>query len=304
MPSRTEGFGLTGLEAMSAGLPVLVSSNSGFGKALRSAAFGSSFVIDSEDPAIWTLAIQNIWSKDRECRLEEAVTLRDSYGRKYNWAKQIKELVDKMISLTHDPRTNSYDDEQLFSETSLGRNCEKKADAASGNQTETSTVKVFQSQNSRKHKMSESSCDPGAIVKVLKLIISAPDLSDEQQENLDDILELHASKYLIHHSPSTPEGLSAFFEHLVEVHNVTVKSVQKGSLILTVECPTLESLERLWNDHQPGCLNDIAESDLVTDELKRKLELDHVRLRITIEQENYLICKKALMEISGELAVS
>ena len=101
MPSRTEGFGLTGLEAMSAGLPVLVSSNSGFGKALCSAAFGSSFVIESEDPAIWTVAIQNIWSKDRECRLEEAVTLRDSYGRKYNWAKQINDLVDRMISLAH-----------------------------------------------------------------------------------------------------------------------------------------------------------------------------------------------------------
>ena len=101
MPSRTEGFGLTGLEAMSAGLPVLVSRNSGFGEALRSAAFGSSFVTDSEDPAVWTVAIQNIWSKDRECRLEEAVTLRDSYGRKYNWAKQIKELVDKMITLAH-----------------------------------------------------------------------------------------------------------------------------------------------------------------------------------------------------------
>ena len=118
---------------------------------------------------------------------------------------------------------------------------------------------------------------------------------------MDDILEVHARKYLIHHSPLTREGLSAFFDHLVEVHNVSVKSVQKGSLILTVECPTLESLEGLWNDYQSGCLNDIAESYLVTDELKRKLELDHVRLRITIEEENYLICKKALMEISGEL---
>ena len=118
---------------------------------------------------------------------------------------------------------------------------------------------------------------------------------------MDDILEVHASKYLIHHSPLTREGLSAFFEHLVEVHNVSVKSVQKGSLILTVECPTLESLERLWNDYQSGCLNDIAESYLVTDELKRKLELDHVRLRITIEEENYLICQKALMQTSGEL---
>ena len=106
MPSRTEGFGLTGLEAMSAGLPVLVSRNSGFGEALSKATFGSSFVIDSENPAIWTVAIQNIWSKDRECRLEEAVTLRDSYGRKYNWAKQIKELVDKMISLAHGRNDN------------------------------------------------------------------------------------------------------------------------------------------------------------------------------------------------------
>ena len=106
MPSRTEGFGLTGLEAMSAGLPVLVSRNSGFGEALSKATFGSSFVIDSENPAIWTVAIQNIWSKDRECRLEEAVTLREFYGIKYNWAKQIKELVDKMISLAHGRNDN------------------------------------------------------------------------------------------------------------------------------------------------------------------------------------------------------
>ena len=106
MPSRTEGFGLTGLEAMSAGLPVLVSRNSGFGEALSKAAFGSSFVIDSENPAIWTVAIQNIWSKDRECRLKEALTLREFYGVKYNWAKQIKELVDKMISLAHGKNVN------------------------------------------------------------------------------------------------------------------------------------------------------------------------------------------------------
>ena len=44
MPSRTEGFGLAGLEALSAGLPVLVSRNSGFGDSLRRVPFGSSFV--------------------------------------------------------------------------------------------------------------------------------------------------------------------------------------------------------------------------------------------------------------------
>ena len=105
-PSRTEGFGLTGLEAMSAGLPVLVSRNSGIGEALCRTATGSAFVIESEDPTVWTAAIEKIWNKDRECRLEEAVNLRDSYSRKYNWAKQIKELVDKMISLTHGKNVN------------------------------------------------------------------------------------------------------------------------------------------------------------------------------------------------------
>ena len=41
MPSRTEGFGLAALEALSAGLPVLVSGNSGLGEALKKLPYGS-----------------------------------------------------------------------------------------------------------------------------------------------------------------------------------------------------------------------------------------------------------------------
>ena len=106
MPSRTEGFGLTGLEALSAGLPVVVSHNSGFGEALCSVPFGSSFVVNSEDPADWSAAIQKLWDKDRKSRLNEVKTLRDSYGRKYNWAEQIKELVNKMINLVYGMNVN------------------------------------------------------------------------------------------------------------------------------------------------------------------------------------------------------
>ena len=61
----------------------------------------------------------------------------------------------------NNPKTNSFDDEQLVSETSIGSNREKLADAAPGNQTEISTNKGSQSQNSRKRKMSESSRDQG-----------------------------------------------------------------------------------------------------------------------------------------------
>ena len=102
MPSRTEGFGLAGLEALSAGLPVLVSHNSGFGEALCNVPFGSSFVVYSEDPTDWTAAITKVRGKDIKSRLEEVKTLRDSYGMKFNWAIQIRDVLHKMISWTHD----------------------------------------------------------------------------------------------------------------------------------------------------------------------------------------------------------
>ena len=101
MPARTEGFGLTGLEALSAGLPVLVSKNSGFGEALSKVQFGSTFVIDSEDPEVWADAIKDVLEKDRQTRLKEAETLRTSYGTKFNWAKQSRDLLHKMISIVH-----------------------------------------------------------------------------------------------------------------------------------------------------------------------------------------------------------
>ena len=99
MPSRTEGFGLTGLEAMSAGLPVIVSKNSGFGEALHSLPFGASYVIDSEDPRRWEEAIKGIWNKNRMLRLNEVKALRNSYDKKYNWAEQCKCLIGEMVKL-------------------------------------------------------------------------------------------------------------------------------------------------------------------------------------------------------------
>ena len=58
IPSRTEGFGLTALEALSAGIPFLVSQNSGFAEALQDITFGSAFIVDSGDPEPWAEAIK------------------------------------------------------------------------------------------------------------------------------------------------------------------------------------------------------------------------------------------------------
>ena len=102
MPSRTDGFGLTGLEALSAGLPVIVSKNSGFGEALGSALSGSLFVVDSEDPSAWSAAIKGIWDKGRKQQLKEVKNVRGSYAKKYSWSKQCKSLIEKMFQLVVD----------------------------------------------------------------------------------------------------------------------------------------------------------------------------------------------------------
>ena len=106
MPSRTEGFGLTALEAMSAGLPILVSGNSGFGKALRGLPMGESFVIDSDDPKEWAKAIAAIRQKSRTQRLEEIQRLRRSYDERFSWERQCQALVARMWRMVYGKKSN------------------------------------------------------------------------------------------------------------------------------------------------------------------------------------------------------
>ena len=106
MPSRTEGFGLVALEALSAGLPVLVSKNSGFGDALSKVQFGRYFVLNSDDPQVWANEIKRLQDRDRCDRLEESELLRSLYAKKYSWEKQCKEFISKMACAVEGRNSN------------------------------------------------------------------------------------------------------------------------------------------------------------------------------------------------------
>ena len=99
MPSRTEGFGVTALKALSASLPVLVSGNSGLGKALKKVPLGSQSVVDSVDPKDWAKEIKRVRQKERDVRLSESRLLREKYLEKYNWEEPCRSLVIKMKNL-------------------------------------------------------------------------------------------------------------------------------------------------------------------------------------------------------------
>jgi glycosyltransferase involved in cell wall biosynthesis len=104
MPSRREGFGLVGLEAISASVPVLVSDRSGLGEVLlkdvgtdaaKRAVVRMSGVDDKADIAAWSQAISNVLF-DRDAAYARAAQLRGDAARVLDWASSVNKLVDEL----------------------------------------------------------------------------------------------------------------------------------------------------------------------------------------------------------------
>ena len=100
MPSRSEGFGLVALEALSAGLPILVGSKSGFARALENIPYGKSWIVNSDEPTKWAKAIEGVRIR-HAVRLEEIKFLRASYDNKYSWKGQCEAFVEMMCGMFH-----------------------------------------------------------------------------------------------------------------------------------------------------------------------------------------------------------
>ena len=100
MPSKSEGFGLVALEALSAGLPILVGSMTGFAKALEKILHGCSCIVNSDDPAEWAKEIEGVRVR-YEMRLKEIRALKTSYGEMYNWKEQCDALVERIWRVVH-----------------------------------------------------------------------------------------------------------------------------------------------------------------------------------------------------------
>lgn len=90
-------------------------------------------------------------------------------------------------------------------------------------------------------------------------------------------------------------------ESIIRTYGLFLENIRMGSLIIIFNCQSLKSLEHLWNDYLSGHLDKMAEKYLVTNEMKEKLNMETIRLKTTIEKENYLQCRRVLMERLGVL---
>ena len=96
MPSGTGAFGLTALEALSAGVPILINHDSGLAEALEEVTFGHACIVDQEPD--WVVQIKRA-REHRKTRLEEAGMLRDMYEEKYCWQDQCAAFVKRLRAL-------------------------------------------------------------------------------------------------------------------------------------------------------------------------------------------------------------
>ena len=107
-PSRTEGFGMSGLLAISANVPVLVSSFSGLGIILKKLSSGASQVVESDDPQVWADKIKEIRSLNPQSRHSQAEELREEYTNHFSWKKQCDDLVDTFFEMAQQCHGKPY----------------------------------------------------------------------------------------------------------------------------------------------------------------------------------------------------
>ena len=135
-------------------------------------------------------------------------------------------------------------------------------------------------------------------VSAINLLIDANNTLDEEEKGL--VKEMLTQLVQTCDDQSRDfRGLKSFNYNLIKTYKVLVLNVCEGSIVVSLRCPSLESLEHLWSDYRSGDLDKLAERYLLTDEFKKKLNLETSYLTTYIDEENYMNCKKALMGLPG-----
>ena len=131
--------------------------------------------------------------------------------------------------------------------------------------------------------------------------------SDTDLEDLQPLKEkvlcLIAMNYLDTTPPQSMDEHNKFQEYLQKM-KVLITGVSVGSLVITVKCKSLVSLEELWEDYSHGLLDEIVQDCFVTKKILKELNLAELKLKTTIDVEEYNAYKLYFLEkdaLGGQL---
>ena len=125
------------------------------------------------------------------------------------------------------------------------------------------------------------------------LVVTPYEMQDNQQENPAQVDMWNVIM-------SFKDSFRALFRYVRNKLNATVEDIELGSLSITVRCSSLKILEGLWEDYISGHLNQVVQEALVTHEVLEILDLDDLKLKVFISEEEYEKGKKVFADNSGE----
>ena len=86
------------------------------------------------------------------------------------------------------------------------------------------------------------------------------------------------------------EEFEKFLEYAT-LMRFAIIGVSRGSLVITVKCESLMDLEKLRADYLSGHLGEMVQNCFVTEQILKELNLAELRLKTTMDIEEYNACK-------------
>ncbi|XP_022785151.1 uncharacterized protein LOC111325586 [Stylophora pistillata] len=276
LPSRTEGFGLVALEAISAGIPILVSGESGIAEALREVEGGNAVIVElDEDADEWARRISEMAEESSEEREAKARRLRENYRKVYSWraeCERFKGTIEKVVKSANGGELNIKVDVKDFEPE------EQNTGIQTGILLTTESVRGQEVQQPR---TSTTSATLGSVCYPQTEYLPAL-----KEKIFLSIVE----NYLQTTPPQSTEEHNMFKEYAKEMRFI-ITGTSVGSLVITVKCESQLILEGLWIDYLSGHLGEVVQNSFVTEKILKKLNLAMLKLETTMDMEEYNACK-------------
>ena len=116
----------------------------------------------------------------------------------------------------------------------------------------------------------------------------------------EKLIELIGKRYVNTINPSSKDEFHDLLQYLKDIRKVVVVDCHLGSLVLTVECNSLEILDKLWEDYRSGHLGKVVQKCLVSDDILNILGATEVKVTTSINEEEYKACRQQFLNYQGK----
>ena len=115
-----------------------------------------------------------------------------------------------------------------------------------------------------------------------------------------EVLNYIARRFFHEIDVLNPDKLTGFLRYLKKERKVSVVNIREESIIFKLGCRSLQILDELWEDYSTGHLTEVAQMNLVTQDILKLFGLSSLKLTLNIKEEDYRDCRQRLETDDGK----